>query len=146
MPVYIQNIDIFHTPESVPITHCVSLCFSMTKGLATDVRARYGGRERLWSHPTPRIGGLGIISGQGRIIINLVTKHRKSDLPTMNALLSCLDTLRDFCLARNITLLAMPFNMAAGLDRLHWPTVLRAIRERFERSPVTVVICKKPLA
>lgn len=144
MPVIHKRTDIFRAPTYIPLVHCTSLCFSMSRGLARDVKQRYGGKEKVMPFPRPVVGGLGIIiSPDGKMVINLVTKKFKSQKPQWKHLVACLQALFHFCIHQEIKEISMPYRMSCGLDKLDWPRVLHLIRILFDDSPVTVYICQK---
>ena len=142
MPVLFLSSDIFATNPSIPLVHAVSFDFSMSRGLALEVKSRYGGVETLLPNPEPEIGSIALMNGRGRFIICLITKHLYFHAPRFRTVFNSLRDLKTFCIASNHLTITMPFRLSCGLDGLPWTSVNRAICRLFEDSPITVLICQ----
>lgn len=142
MPVITISQNILDLPLDIPLVHCVSRCFSMSAGLAKDVKQLFGDRSYLLDYPKPYIGGLGVTWKNEKLVIHLVTKRLYYHKPTWENLESCIHNLRNYCESFNISTISMPYFLACGLDRLHWPDVYNLISEVFQNSSITVYICK----
>lgn len=142
MPVLFLSTDIFATDPSIPLVHAVSFDFSMSRGLALEVKYRYGGVETLLPNPEPEIGSIALMNGRGRFVICLITKHLYFHAPRFRTVVNSLRDLKSFCIASNHLTICMPFRLSCGLDGLPWTSVNRAICRLFEASPITVLICQ----
>ncbi|KAL4122764.1 hypothetical protein QTP88_015039 [Uroleucon formosanum] len=77
-----------------------------------------------------------------RYIINLVTKDKCWQKPTLEDMYISLRNLRLFCQEFEIKNLAMP-KIGCGLDQLDWPTELRMIKYIFQDSEINIQIFSK---
>ena len=118
----------------------------MSRGLAKFVKIKYGGTEHLQTYPKPQLGGIGVMSGGGRIIINLITKERNFEKPDMKWIDFTLSILVAYCEHMAITKIVMPWRLACGLDGLNWDVVFDKIMHYFDETSITVLICKVPLS
>ncbi|CAF1278841.1 unnamed protein product [Adineta steineri] len=140
MPLVFQEIpgDLFSVASNVSLAHCVSQDMSMSKGIATLFRNKFGQINEL-KNQNVSVGGCAYIISNDRHIFYLVTKEKYFYKPTMKTLESSLRTMRDLCIKNNIHHLAMP-RIGCGLDKLNWDQVSRLIQHIFEEDDIEITI------
>ena len=141
MTVHFDEMDV--TDGTRPIFHCVSADLRYGKGLAKQIKEKFG-RMDLVAAQDHSVGCAVDTQIDGRIIFHLVTKERYHQKPTLNSLVMCLKELKDKALYRGIKSLQAPKYVSCGLDRLHWPTVLALIKETFQNTGIDIFICSLP--
>ena len=97
MAVKIIRTDILNISHNIPLAHCVSSNFSMSRGLAKLVKLNYGGTIYLRTYAKPQLGSIGVVSGEGRIIFNLITKERYFEKPDTKWIDFTLSILEAYC-------------------------------------------------
>ncbi|CAF1099022.1 unnamed protein product [Adineta ricciae] len=140
MPLVFREVtgDLFSVASNVSLAHCVSQDMSMSKGIATLFRNKFGKINELKSQNTS-IGGCAYITAANRHVFYLVTKERYFYKPTMSSLESSLRAMRDLCIKNDIHQLAMP-RIGCGLDKLNWDQVSRLIQRVFEEDDIEITI------
>ena len=142
-----KKMDLFNVPGEYYLAHCISADFGMGKGIVVEFNKRYDMKSRLVSkysnylstYRERKLGGDCILEGR---VFNLITKERYYQKPTMYAMRSALDRMKEICINRNITMIAMP-TIGAGLDRLPWENVSELIQEVFKDTEIEILICKR---
>lgn len=86
-----------------------------------------------------RIGGDCILEG---CVLNLVTKERYYEKPTIITMRLALQKMKKICIKEGITKIAMP-TIGAGLDRLKWDEVKNQIENVFWDTDIEILICKR---
>jgi O-acetyl-ADP-ribose deacetylase (regulator of RNase III) len=117
--------DLFDAKEC--LCHCVSADFYMGKGIAVEFKNRFGCVQELLSQKKG-VGGVAILSIDGKKIFYLVTKEKYYLKPTYESLTNCLKELAEECIRLNIKHLAMP-KIGCGLDKLKWQKVKKIIQK-----------------
>ena len=120
------------------LAHCVSADFHMSAGVARPIKHRFGGVRELLAQRR-RVGEVAYLFRDNRIIFYLVTRRRYYDLPTLNALRSCLRVLAQLCYHFEITRLSIS-RLGCGLDRLNWNQVKSEIRMAFSTTNVVITV------
>ncbi|CAF4467198.1 unnamed protein product, partial [Adineta steineri] len=84
MPLVFQEIDgdLFSVASNVSLAHCVSQDMSMSKGIATLFRNKFGQINEL-KNQNVSVGGCAYITSNDRHIFYLVTKEKYFYKPTM---------------------------------------------------------------
>nr|UHS72047.1 MAG: hypothetical protein [Tombusviridae sp.] len=98
----------------------------MTAGIAVKYVCKFG-REQLEKNRTS-VGRCSIATSGDCTVINIVTKQRFNDKPTIRDFTAAIHDMRYKMLRAKITTVAMP-KIGCGLDQLGWKTV-REILER----------------
>lgn len=131
--------DLFSVDESYYLAHCVSADFSLGMGIAKDFQENFNLKEKLHdiSPERPEFPSCILIER----IFNLVTKNNYWCLPTHKSLRSALEMMKEQCLDKEITKIAMP-QIASGLDHLKWVTVSKIIKEVFADTNIEILVCK----
>lgn len=84
-----------------------------------------------------RLGGDCIYEGR---VLNLITKERYFEKPSIITMRIALQNMKEICLANDITKLAMP-RIGCGLDRLQWDKVKQSIENIFFDTDVEILVC-----
>ena len=150
-----MNGDLFTSTDDVSLAHCVSKDLSMSKGIATLFRDRFGQINELkkqsmyaplpspWPNVLPcvdvSVGDCAYITAADRHVFYLVTKERYYYKPTMATLEASLRVMRELCLQNGVRRLAMP-RIGCGLDRLNWDQVSQLIRRIFQDDEIEITI------
>ena len=111
-------------PE-IAIAHCVSADFHLGRGVARDIRRKYGNRLRNQLravYPDVEIGDCIETSHGSRRIFHMVTKRWFHNRPTYQAMEDAILSLRGQLFVHGISQLAIP-KIGCGLDRLNWDIV-----------------------
>lgn len=139
--------DLFSVPDDYYLAHCISADFALGKGIAVEFDKRFNMKTILKSHYPHYMFNwqLGRYSAdcilEGRVL-NLVTKERYFNKPTLDSMTSALDLMRDICEEEGIRKIAMP-TIGCGLDRLRWDEVSEIIKEIFEDTDIEILVCKQ---
>lgn len=130
--------DIFETPEEFHLVHCVSGDLKLSRGIALEFRRRYGHIEKL-KQQHPKKTEIAYFKLGSRYILNLVTKEKCWQKPTLQDIYESLLNLRRFCQEVEIKKLAMP-RIGSGLDQLDESTVLQMIKYIFQNSGISIQV------
>lgn len=133
--------DLFTVSEEFHLLHCVSADLKLNQGIALEFRRKFGHLQHL-KLQRPKKTEVAYFQLGTRYIINLVTKDKFWQKPTLEDMYNSLRNLRLFCQEFEIQNLAMP-KIGCGLDQLDWPTVLRMIRYIFHKSEINIQIFSK---
>lgn len=137
--------NLFDAPEDSYLVHCISADFALGAGIAVEFNKRFQERDLL-KEKYPRFpliykklcetGQTGTCIVEGRVC-NLVTKEKYWHKPTMQSMMDALRILKKK--VPKDAMLSMP-TIGAGLDRLSWENVERAIKETFQDTDVRIVV------
>lgn len=136
-----QKKDLFSVDSDYYLAHCISADFGMGKGIVVEFNKRFDMKNKLkqlypnylqtWTN--------GDCLKEGKVF-NLITKERYYDKPTLMTLKNALIKLKETCLEKNITKIAMP-KIGCGLDQLNWNDVKRLLFETFEDTDIEIFVC-----
>jgi len=135
--------DLFASTDDA-MAHCVSRDFAMGAGVAKGFRAKYGRVEELKAQ-NPKIGGMAYIDVWNKkrmgtqTIFYMVTKNKYFEKPSFRTVRLSLEATRDAMMDMGLCSLSMPM-IAAGLDQLSWPLVLREIEDVFNGTDIVITI------
>jgi len=135
--------DLFSSTDEA-MAHCVSKDFAMGAGVAKGFRAKFGRVEELKAQ-NPKIGGMAFIDVWNKkrmgtqTIFYMVTKNKYFEKPTLKTVKKSLEATRDAMMDMGLRSLSMPM-IAAGLDQLSWPLVLREIEDVFNQTDIVITI------
>lgn len=130
------------------LVHCISADFALGAGIAKEFDRRYDIRKLLlfyigcdWykQYGKQNIDYCIIVGGKTKVI-NLITKQRYFQKPTIESLRRALLDLKRNCERYNIKKLAMP-RIGCGLDKLNWVDVFAEIRNVFQDTDLEIIIC-----
>ena len=99
--------DLFQSPKSHSLCHCVSRDFRLGKGIAKLFRDKFGRVEEL-RRSGAGVRGVAVLRDGGRFIYNLVTKEVYSDKPTYETLRQSLEKMKEHAEENNVTHINMP--------------------------------------
>merc|ERR1712130_532013 len=133
--------DLFTSPQSASLCHCVARDLGMGKGIAVMFKRNFGGLGELRKQQVP-VGGVGVLLRDNRFIYYLVTKKKSTDLPTSGPLTASLKSMRDHAVANGVKHIAMP-KIGSGLDRLKWNKVESSIMKIFEETDIRITVYEK---
>ena len=137
--------NLFDAPQNSYLVHCISADFALGAGIATEFNKRFDER-RLLKEKYPKFpiiyqklcatGQTGTCIVEGKVC-NLVTKEKYWHKPTMQSMKDALRILKKK--VPNDAMLSMPM-IGAGLDRLSWENVEKAIKDTFKDTNVTIIV------
>ena len=130
--------DLFTSPRTASLAHCVSCDLAMSKGIATQFVRRFGGRSELTSQ-RKGIGDVAVLERKGRFVYYLITKERYYHKPRLVDLKRSLASMRDHMVSAGVTELCIP-RIGSGLDGLKWGDVTGAIRSVFRGTGIGVKV------
>ncbi|MGL5702923.1 MAG: reverse transcriptase domain-containing protein [Cetobacterium sp.] len=130
--------DLFITPDSEPLAHCVSADCAYGAGIAKQFKQKYGTDKVVRQNKGP---GDCVVTKEddGRLIFHLITKECCNDLPTYDCLTESLKQMRDWCVENNIKSVSVP-RLGCGLDRLDFDKVRRILRQVFTDVDIKITI------
>ena len=138
--------DLFAVPEDYCLAHCISADFAMGKGIVLEFNRRFD-MKRLLRQRYPNYladyrqnatGGDCLREGR---VLNLITKERYFQKPTLATMEAALRRMREICLEEGIAKVAMP-TIGAGLDRLAWGEVSALVQKVFEDTGIEILVCR----
>jgi O-acetyl-ADP-ribose deacetylase (regulator of RNase III) len=135
--------DLFTVPQGYYLAHCISGDYTLGAGIAKQFDDIYNMRYKLHKiYPIPEgekfanVGKALLVDN----VFNLVTKERYFHKPTYDSLYDTLVTMCDYCVAYDITKIAMPL-IGCGLDKLDWDKVEDIIEDVFENTNLEILVC-----
>ena len=140
-----ETRDLFTVPEGCCLAQCISADLAMGKGIAVAFNRHFDMKRRLRQRcPNYReeyaargTGGDCILEGR---VLNLVTKERYFQKPTLSSMEAALREMRAVCRREEIRRVAMP-RIGAGLDRLPWEDVSALIKAVFAGMDIEILVC-----
>ncbi|XP_065177227.1 ADP-ribose glycohydrolase OARD1-like [Sycon ciliatum] len=130
--------DLFSSPATAALAHCISADVRMGAGIAKIFKAKFGGVSEL-QRQGARPGGLASLQRSGRFVYYLVTKEKYYQKPTYETLRQSLQSMRAHCEANGVKHVCMP-KIGCGLDGLEWARVAKVIRDVFSGSPIQLTV------
>ena len=94
--------DLFTSPSTDSLAHCVSRDFRLGKGIAKIFRDKFGRIDEL-KRSGAGVTDIAVLKEGKRFIYNLVTKEVYHGKPTYDSLRKCLEKMRDHALANKVT-------------------------------------------
>ena len=138
--------DLFAVPEDYCLAHCISADFAMGKGIVLEFNRRFD-MKRLLRQRYPNYladyrqnatGGDCLREGR---VLNLITKERYFQKPTLATKEAALRRMRELCLEEGIAKVAMP-TIGAGLYRLAWGEVSALVQSVFGDTDIEILVCR----
>lgn len=130
--------DLFTVSNNYYLAHCISSDFAMSGGIAVIFDRKFNLKEQfktmdeeLLVHPTC------ILIGR---VFNLITKSKVYHKPTYHDFTSAIKLMRDICIEKSITKIAMP-KIGSGIDGLNWEKNREIINAAFNETDVEILIC-----
>lgn len=129
-------------PRGYYLAHCISGDYTLGAGIAKTFNALYDMRKKLHKHyPIPsgeeyaNVGSALLIDE----VFNLVSKPKYYYKPYLSDLGNALEDMKNFCVATDITRIAMP-KIGAGLDKLDWESVKNLILNIFKDTEIDIAV------
>ncbi|XP_073725267.1 uncharacterized protein [Misgurnus anguillicaudatus] len=130
--------DIFSSPATEPLAHCVSADCAYGAGIAVQFKAKYGTQKVV--RQNKHTGECAVThEDDGRLIFHLITKQNCTDLPTYENFTHSLRCMREWCEKENITSVSTP-RLGCGLDKLDFHRVLGILTEVFRDLNITITV------
>lgn len=134
--------DIFLTDTNTAIGHCVSKCFTMSKGIGLQFRQKFSNIDKLINQ-NKRVKEIAHLQYNNKWILYLITKNKFNEKPTYPNIFETLINTKQFCLDKDITTLALP-KIHSGLDGMKWNIISTMIKCVFQDTPIKILIfCKE---
>lgn len=133
--------NLFDYEGECALAHCISADFAFDAGVGQFFQSRYSTRDdlrRRFPHYQWQGHGDCLISNDGNVI-NLVTKNKVYEKPTLANMREALVSMREVCLERGITKIAMP-RIGSGIDGLDWQEVKNIIVDVFMGFEINIRI------
>ena len=130
--------DLFTSPQSASLCHCVSRCLGMGKGIAVLFKRKFKGVDTLRKQNV-QVGGVGVLLRQNRYVYYLITKERYFHKPTYGTLTASLQSMCSHAVSNQVKHIAMP-KIGCGLDRLQWNQVESIIKSVFKGTNIRVTV------
>lgn len=134
--------DIFALNKNIAIGHCVSKCFTMSKGIALQFKNKFNNTNKLINQ-NKNITEISHLKLNDQWILYLITKNNYNDKPTYSNIFKTLKNTKQFCLENNITKLALP-KICSGLDKKRWDIIANMIQFIFQNSTIKIRIFSLP--
>ena len=141
MAIFFEELDV--TEGNKPIFHCVSEDLRYGKGLAKQIKEKFGNMD-LVAAQCSMVGQVAVTRVGNRVIFHLVSKKFYHGKPTMASLAKCLSELKKKALIMNISCMQAPKFLSCGLDRLSWRAVLTLVKDVFQDSGIDIYFCSLP--
>lgn len=129
----IHDTDIITSPATYMIAHCISRDCALGVGIAKYLDDVYDIKRALINASFNASSDLvSIVESPitGRLIANIVTKHKYYHKPTYESLQLALNALLSTMIDKRITKLALP-KIGCGYDKLEWSRVKSMIYDTF---------------
>lgn len=139
-----ERKDLFTVGSEYYLAHCISADFGMGKGIVVEFNKRFNMKNILTQKYFPYSlikyqlnHGYCIREGK---VLNLITKEKYSDKPTLNSLKMALEDMKEICIREKILKIAMP-KIGCGLDKLNWIDVKQLLFETFQDTEIKIFVC-----
>ncbi len=132
----IRDADIITSPATYVIAHCISRDCALGVGIAKYLDDVYDIKRVLINtsfNASSDIVSIVESPITGRLVANIVTKHKYYHKPTYKSLQLALSALRGIMIDKHITKLALP-KIGCGCDKLEWSKVKSMIYDTFSRA------------
>lgn len=139
MKFYEIKEDLFNTPSTYALVHCISKDCGMGAGIAVQFNKKFKLKMPLLAR-NPQVGQAVMYQTDSRTVFNLITKQNYWHKPTYATLLKTLEDMREQVVKHDIKQIAMP-KIGCGLDKLEWHMVRKLIEDVFRDVDVEIKIC-----
>lgn len=117
------------------IVHCISSDYALGAGFAKQIEKRYRIKNSLLTYGSRKYPDCLTVKN----IINMVTKDRYWDKPTIENFEKCLEYVVIYCKNKGIKQVIMPM-IGSGLDKLPWDVCSNLIKEHLVKSNIEVKV------
>lgn len=133
--------DLFTMKKEYVLAHCVSNDCKLGAGIALEFRKRIPEMPDVLKTFNPTTGdAIRFHTRGGRIVVNLFTKEKYFDKPTLLSLTTSLYVFRRMIREQGYTHIAIP-EIGCGLDKLKWEEVSEMIQYVFKEDDIEIVVC-----
>lgn len=136
--------DIFFAGEEYVLVQCISADLHTGDGIALEFNNRFKTMDKLMCKYANLVsrwdGGEHGMCIREENVLNLVTKRRSCDKPTLQTMGTALQDMRGICIAQGITKIAMP-KIGCGYDVLSWNDVRERIKKVFTDTDIEMLVC-----
>ena len=132
--------DLFEVDDSYYLAHCISSDAKMGAGIAVQFNKRFKLgvlRDIAKTNGLP-VGSCHLVGKS----LSLVTKVKYWHKPTYESFTEAIISMRELCLEKQITKIAMPM-IGAGLDKLSWVKNKRIIQDVFADTNIAILVYRK---
>jgi len=130
--------DLFSSPESSSLAHCISKDCKLGKGIAKIFRQKFGRIQEI-EECKADIGSIAVLNDGSRYIYNLVTKEKYYSKPTYENLRQSLEKMKEHAVNNNVQHICMP-KIGCGLDGLQWPAVKTMMKNVLADTNLNVTV------
>lgn len=130
--------NIFDSEPTTSIAQCVSADFSMSRGIALQMRRKFGHVNKL-RQEQKSVTEVAVIQLEQRTIFYLITKEHHWQKSTYKSIYICLQKLKELCMELKITNLACP-RIGSESDGLQWEIIRNMLRNTFRNSNIKVCV------
>ncbi|KAE9522906.1 hypothetical protein AGLY_016717 [Aphis glycines] len=134
--------NIFQTNSAYSIAHCISADLKMSKGLAAQIKNKFGDASAQLKNLKPMVGEAIPISMGNRTIYYLIMKQKYFLKPTYDNIKTTLQNLKKTMNKLHDYKIAIP-TIAAGLNKRKWSMTKQLIYYEFQNSNIELLICHK---
>lgn len=134
------NGDLFSSPATASLAHCVGADLTMGAGIAVMFKKKFGKMDELKKQNIEK-GGVAVLKDEGRFIYYLVTKDKSGfySKPTYQALEMSLEAMRGHMNENDVKELCIP-QIGCGIDGMEWPKVEEVLRRVFEKCDIQITV------
>lgn len=145
-----EQRDLFTVSDDYYFAHCISADFGMGAGIVVEFNKRFDMKNKLMSKYSDYLATydyqIGFCNKKGSCILedrvfNLITKRNYWNKPTYESLEASLVSMKDICISKGITKIAMPL-IGCGIDKLKWNNVSSIIKNVFDDTDIEILVCR----
>ena len=134
----VKNGDLFSSPSSSSLAHCISVDCRLGKGIAKIFREKFGRINEI-KECKAKVGEIAVLRDRSRFIYNLVTKEKYYGKPSYESLRQALEKMKEHAVMNKVTEICMP-KIGCGLDGLQWSVVRTLIKNVFQLEPIHLTV------
>lgn len=125
------------------LAHCISADFGMGAGLAVQFNERYNLKQHMIkNYVKNNWSGKGYCTPVKEFkVFNLVTKDKYFKKPTYKTVEQALYSMKNYAVVHSIDTIAT-CQLGCGLDGLDWNNVRQLIKQVFDNTDITIIVCK----
>ena len=139
--------NLFSEDDTFKFAQCISADLAMGKGIAVAFNEKFDTKNMMHkAYTNTTLSEWDAIPAGKRgmckyapPVLNLITKRRYFEKPTLITMENALNDMKSLCLHYGIGKIAMP-KIGCGLDRLSWDNVSKLIKKTFEDTDIEIHI------
>lgn len=135
-----QYGDLFELDKKYTFVQCTSADLKMGAGISLQFNKHFNVKRMLMEMYPNGYYGYGCIKYKN--VLNLVTKMKYYEKPTILSMTKALDEMKAIVIIESIRHIAMPM-IGCGLDRLDWCDVSNIIKKIFNDLDVVIIVMIK---